>query len=211
MGMTQTTKSLTTGLAIIACLSVTRPAFSNDSVYTDLDLDACKTLAEDPMGVSLRCAGFGDFPVFFKEGDLRQSVIFGQVDKELIDGAFESFSAFNHVNTKVEWRLDSRGQPIAAILRWFIDNPGPDGSSTKASRGEILVVSKVGTQNDGGSCFVAMVDAKANSKANELARQAADAEAADFACGMTEPQWIGQRGDLVSDRTFNWPEGYVVE
>ena len=69
---------------------------------------------------------------------------YGSVDKELIDGAFESFSAFNHVNTKIEWRLDDDGEPYAAILRWFIDNPGPDGSSSKASRGEILVVSKVG-------------------------------------------------------------------
>ena len=56
-----------------------------------------------------------------------------------------------------------------------------------------------------------MVDAKANAKANELARQVADDEAADFACGMNEPRWVGTRGDLASDRTFSWPEGYVVE
>lgn len=209
--MTGKTKTVIAGLSIMASLTLGSPAHSNDSTYTDLDLDACTTLAEDPMGVLLRCTGYGDFPVIFKEGDLRQSVIFGQVDQELIDGAFESFSAFNHVNTKVEWRLDDRGQPIATILRWFIDNPGPDGSSTKAGRGEILVVSKVGTPDNGGSCFVAMIDAKANSKANELARQAADDEAADFACGMTEPQWIGKRGNLISERTFSWPEGYVVE
>jgi hypothetical protein len=209
--MMKTTNKALMGLAITASLSIASPAPANDSAYTDLDLDACQTLAEDPMGVSLRCAGYGDFPVFFKESDLRQSVIFGAVDPELIDGAFESFEAFNHVNTKIEWRLDNRGRPVAAILRWFIDNPGPDGSSTKASRGEILVVSKVATENDVGSCFVALVDAKANANANLLARQAADAEAADFACGMTEPQWIGAHGDLVSERTFSWPEGYVVE
>ena len=186
-------------------------AVANDSVYTDLDLDRCQTLAEDPMGASLKCKGYRDYPVYFKEGDLRQSVFYGRVDRELIDSAFESFSAFNHVNTKIEWRLDDEGNPFAAILRWFIDNPGPDGSSTRASRGEILVVSRVGTAAYGGSCMVALVDAKANRNANELARQMADETASDFACGMQEPGWTGKRGDLISERTFSWPEGYVVE
>ncbi|WP_245408877.1 hypothetical protein [Rhizobium wuzhouense] len=186
-------------------------AAANESVYTDLDLDNCQTLSEDPMGVSLKCKGYRDYPVYFKEGDLRQSVFYGHVDQELIDGAFESFSAFNHINTKVEWRLDDQGKPFAAILRWFIDNPGPDGSSTRASRGEILVVSRVGTVDYGGSCMVALVDAKANPDANEKARQMADDTAADFACGMQEPEWVGKRGELVSERTFSWPEGYVVE
>lgn len=210
--MIRDTKNMLAGLhwlAFVALLS--GPTLAQESVYTDLDLDACETLAEDVMGVSSKCEGYEDYPVYFKEGDIRQSVIFGQVDRELIDGGFESFAAFNHVNTKIEWRLDDGGRPFAAILRWFIDNPGPDGSSTRQGRGEILVVSKVATQGDGGSCFVAMVDAKANPKANELARQAADTEAADFACGMNEPRWIGKRGDLVSERTFSWPEGYVVE
>ena len=103
------------------------------------------------------------------------------------------------------------GKPFAAILRWFIDNPGPDGGSTRESRGEILVVSRVGTADYGGSCMVALVDAKANPDANALARQMADDTASDFACGMQEPEWVGKRGDLVSDRTFSWPEGYVVE
>jgi hypothetical protein len=186
-------------------------ALANDSVYTDLDLDNCQTLSEDPMGVSLKCKGYRDYPVYFKEGDLRQSVFYGRVDQELVDGAFESFAAFNHINTKIEWRLDDAGKPFAAILRWFIDNPGSDGSSTRESRGEILVVSRVGTDAYGGSCMVALVDAKANRNANELARQWADETASDFACGMQEPEWAGKRGDLVSDRSFSWPEGYVVE
>jgi hypothetical protein len=192
-------------------LSVPASAAANDSVYTDLDLDNCQTLVEDPMGVSLKCKGYRDYSVYFKEGDLRQSVFYGRVDRELIDSAFESFSAFNHINTRIEWRLDDEGKPFAAILRWFIDNPGPDGSSTRASRGEILVVSRVGTADYGGSCMVALVDVKANGNANELARQMADDTASDFACGMQEPEWVGKRGDLVSDRTFSWPEGYVVE
>jgi hypothetical protein len=202
---------LAIGVLTIALQLAPKSVIANGSVYTDLDLDHCRTLSEDPMGVSLKCKGYQDYPVYFKEGDLRQSVFYGQVDDELIDGGFESFSAFNHVNTKVEWRLDETGEPYAAILRWFIDNPGPDGSSTREARGEILVVSRVANANSGGSCMVALVDAKANRNANELARQRADDTARDFACGMQEPEWVGKRGDLVSDRSFSWPEGYVEE
>lgn len=202
---------LRVAIMALAIAALPKAILANDSVYTDLDLDNCQTLAEDPMGVSLKCKGYRGEPVYFKEGDLRQSVFYGRVDQELIDGGFESFAAFNHVNTKVEWRLGDDGKPFAAILRWFIDNPGPDGGSTRESRGEILVVSRVGTADYGGSCMVALVDAKANPDANALARQMADDTASDFACGMQEPEWVGKRGDLVSDRTFSWPEGYLVE
>lgn len=163
------------------------------------------------MSVSLKCDGYGEFPVYFKEGDLRQSVIFGKVDRELIEGAFESFSAFNRVNTKIEWRLNGAGTPVAAILRWFIENPGPSGSPSPESTGQALVISRVGTAAYPGSCFVGMVDAKATADANRVARQVADDIADTFDCGMQPPEWYGKRGDLTSERTFSWPEGYVVD
>ncbi|WP_054150363.1 hypothetical protein [Rhizobium sp. AAP116] len=199
------------GLSLLTVLTLASPAPANDSSYTDLDLDACETLAEDPMGVSLKCDGYGEFPVYFKEGDLRQSVIFGKVDRELIEGAFESFSAFNRVNTKIEWRLNGTGTPVAAILRWFIENPGPSGSPSPESTGQVLVISRVGTAAYPGSCFVGMVDAKATADANRVARQVADDIADTFDCGMQPPEWYGKRGDLTSERTFSWPEGYVVD
>lgn len=199
------------GLSLLTVLTLASPAPANDSSYTDLDLDACETLAEDPMGVSLKCDGYGEFPVYFKEGDLRQSVIFGKVDRELIEVAFESFSAFNRVNAKIEWRLNGAGTPVAAILRWFIENPGPSGSSSPESTGQVLVISRVGTAAYPGSCFVGMVDAKATADANRVARQVADDIADTFDCGMQPPEWYGKRGDLTSERTFSWPEGYVVD
>lgn len=199
------------GLSLLTVLTLASPAPANDSSYTDLDLDACETLAEDPMGVSLKCDGYGEFPVYFKEGDLRQSMIFGKVDRELIEGAFESFSAFNRVNTKIEWRLNGAGTPVAAILRWFIENPGPSGSPSPESTGQVLVISRVGTAAYPGSCFVGMVDAKATANANRVARQVADDIADTFDCGMQPPEWYGKRGDLTSERTFSWPEGYVVD
>ncbi|MDH4415267.1 MAG: hypothetical protein QE484_18320 [Rhizobium sp.] len=199
------------GVSILTVLTLAGPAPANDSTYTDLDLDACETLAEDPMGVSLKCDGYGEFPVYFKEGDLRQSVIFGQVDRELIESAFESFSAFNRVNTKIEWRLNGAGKPVAAILRWFIENPGPSGSPSPESTGQVLVISRVGTAAYPGSCFVGMVDAKVTADANLVARQVADDVAEKFDCGMQPPKWYGKRGELISDRTFSWPEGYIVD
>lgn len=136
---------------------------------------------------------------------------FGKVDRELIEGAFESFSAFNRVNTKIEWRLNGTGTPVAAILRWFIENPGPSGSPSPESTGQVLVISRVGTAAYPGSCFVGMVDAKATADANRVARQVADDIADTFDCGMQPPEWYGKRGDLTSERTFSWPEGYVVD
>ena len=198
-------------MSLLAVLTFSSSAPANDSSYTDLDLDACETLAEDPVGVSLKCNGYGEFPVYFKEGDLRQSVIFGQVDRELIEGAFESFSAFNRVNTKIEWRLDDAGKPVAAILRWFIENPGSSGSPTPESTGQVLVISRVGTAAYPGSCFVGLVDAKATADANRVARQVADDIADTFACGMQAPEWYGRRGQLTSERTFSWPEGYAID
>lgn len=199
--------------AIVCSISCSSSALSAEpkSVYSDLDLDQCEILSEDPMGNALKCSGYDGLPVYFKEGDLRQSVFYGNVDTALVDHAFESFSAFNHINTKIEWRVDPTGTPFAAILRWFIDNPGPDGGSTKATRGEILVVSKVARDGDGGSCFVALIDAKSNGNANELARKAADDRARNFACGYEEPEWLGEKGAAVSDITSSWPQGYVVE
>ncbi len=210
--MSKGMKSLRIGMQILGCLAlIAAPAHAAESVYTDLNLDACETLAEDPMGVSLKCKGYKNFPVYFKEGDLRQSVLFGQIDQELIDGAFESFAAFNRVNTKIEWRLDAKGRPFAAILRWFIENPGPSGSPSPESTGQVLVISRVGTSVYPGSCFVGMVDAKTTADANQLARRVADDVAGVFDCGMQPPEWYGKRGPLSSERTFSWPEGYVVD
>ncbi|MCL6707362.1 hypothetical protein M8R20_10155 [Pseudomonas sp. R2.Fl] len=186
-------------------------AAANESSYTDLDFDKCQTIAADEMGASMTCPGFKDYPVHFKEGDLRQSVLYGYADRELIDGAFESFSPFNRVHTKIEWRLDASGKPVAAIHRWFLENVGPDGVPTEESMGQVLVVSHVAQPDHGGACFVAFVDALANRNANELARQVADEKAATFECGMEKPRWVGIRGDKAAEETFSWPEGYVAE
>ncbi|MDQ0420649.1 hypothetical protein J2045_001673 [Peteryoungia aggregata LMG 23059] len=207
----QATTPVRIAVLMAAKITLAAPAQANDSAYTNLDLDNCQTIEADAMGASMLCKGFKGLAVHFKEGDLRQSVLFGPVDRELRDAGFESFSAFNRVNDKIEWRLDDSGKPFAAILRWFIENPGPDGSPGPESTGQVLVVSRIATPDYPGSCFVGMVDAKATANANIVARQVADKVAAGFDCGMQPPLWYGNRGQLTSERTFSWPEGYVVD
>ena len=68
-------------------------------------------------GGSAKCKGYKQFPIYFSEGDLRQTVRYGFVDPE--SKHWESFSEFNHINDTVEWRL-ADGRPFATILRWFI-------------------------------------------------------------------------------------------
>lgn len=187
------------------------PSHGADSAYTKLDLDNCQELFADDMGVSMKCAGYRDYDVYFTEGDLRQSVHYGPVRQELVDGAFESFAPFNYVNETIEWRLDRAGLPFAAIQRWFIENPGPDGAPTKETTGQVLVVSRVARPGDGLSCVVGYIDALANADANVLAPQVADNDAVDFACGYQERQWYGKRGEKSGTETYSWPEGLTVE
>lgn len=198
-------------VVFLAITVLAPPAMANESVYTDLDLDRCETTASDDMGALMKCKGYKNYPIHFAEGDLRQSVLYGPVRAELIEGAFESFAPFNHINTKVEWRLDGSGKPVAAILRWFIENIGDTGMPTKEAEGQVLVISRVAQPDDGLSCVVGYVDALSNANANELARAVADNEARDFACGTQEAMWEGKRGEKASEETHVWPEGLSGE
>lgn len=195
------------GLAAMlsAAPSTTR---ANDSVYTDLDLDACQTVhVEEDISITLKCAGPKGYPFYFKEGDLRQMVLFGHADRSYVDQAFETFGTFNHIGTKAEWRLDANGKPIAAILRYFLEHSDPNtGMPAEAFWGQILVVSRVAQKSDGVGCMAAFVDAKANKDANVLARQLADTLAPSFACGTDEAVYHGKRGKTADDLMSNLPE-----
>ncbi|MBB1249569.1 hypothetical protein [Rhizobium sp. G21] len=187
-------------------------AHAEESIYTDLDLDACvsinPTAEEEPGGfASLRCTGYQGAPVYFKEFDLRQSVYYGPVSKKIIDEAGETFSAFNHVGKKIEWRLAADGSPQATILRWFIENTNPDtGATDKASTGQVLVISKVATKDDPMGCVAGYVDALANPEPNLLARQVADEIAPGFACGVDRPTYHGERGEKAGEPSYSFPE-----
>ena len=161
-----------------------------ESVYTDLDLDgACKPYELYEQGGSFACPGYAGYGILFAEGDLRQSVFYGFVGEWFAEGAFESFSGFNYVSGKTEWRLQG-GVPYAAIMRWFISSGEGDGST----EGQVLVVSKVAQPGIGDGCVVGYVDALENANANEMARQIADDFASEFMCRVEEPVFHGEEG-----------------
>lgn len=182
-------------------------AKANESAYTERNLDACKTLSQEEEGasISMQCAGYKDLAVYFKEGDLRQSQAYGPIGKAYLDEAFESFGPFNHTNARIEWRLGTDGVPVATIVRWFVSDPDTT-SDTDARYGQVLVVSTVATAENPTSCVIGYVDALENKDANTLARKVADEEGHDFACGVSEPQWHGNRGKLAGEPMRTLPD-----
>lgn len=186
-----------------AVLLAAPAAVASESTFTKLNLDACKTLEEDQAGVILGCKGLKDYPVLYKEGDARPSLFYGSLDKAYRDSAFETFSAFSSVNSTLEWRVEGE-RPFATILRFFISNTNQDtGEVDEKLKGQVLVISRVGTGEDGSSCVVGLVDALANKDANRLAQSVADKRVRGFRCGVEQPQYYGERGPLASEFTSN--------
>ncbi|PII38302.1 signal peptide protein [Sinorhizobium meliloti CCBAU 01290] len=165
---------------------ISAPALANDSAYTDASRDKCRLLREwEGASSQMLCPGIGDF------GHARQSYL---------ENGFESFGPFNHAETTVEWRLDANGKPVAAILRWIIENPDPQTDrSTKAFEGQVLVISKVAQKEDGDGCVIGYVDALANADANTLARRIADERTASFRCGTDQASYHGNRGEKAGE------------
>lgn len=166
------------------------------SAYTKLNYDKhCKTLEEYELGVSAKCTGYKDYPVYFSEGDLRQMVRFGHANPK--SKRWQSFGGFNNVGETIEWRLSS-GTPIATILRWYIDS-GEEG----VSESQILVVSTIATHdNPENACIAGYIDARANKNANILARKIADTLALNFNCAVDKPVYHGERGKFSGHPTL---------
>ena len=82
----------------------------------------------------------------------------------------------------------------AMILRYFTD----DGIGDPASRGNVLVVTKVPRDASEQSCHVAYVNTRAVSNANAVAAHAADTMARDFDCGLHQPVTVmpGEPADM---------------
>ena len=192
--------SLAMRLMLAAWLAA--PAFgaahAADSFYTDLDLDACTVVAtdEESGGVDLVCPGFGDWPVFVAEGDLRMDVDFGEKNDN-----FQTFGPFNYVHEVVEWRVED-GLPHAAILRFFLESGMGDDD-----KGQVLLVSKVGYPGEPG-CPVGMVDALTVEQANGVARGMA-AMALSFDCEADRPVAIGAPDGYAFTFTGAVAEGHV--
>jgi hypothetical protein len=169
-------------MIVLASLALATPALAGyDSAYTNLNFEdskACTNETPPPVegepndGVVYTCGGYQDYAVMFAEGDLRSFVSFGKEQGEHC-AARQTFSGFNSVGNKIEWRLKD-GRPIATILRWSVSYD-PDDSSKQKSW---LVVTKL---DEGNSCHVGYVEG-GYPKANEKARWLADTAAEAFSC-----------------------------
>ena len=178
-------------------------AWANDSTYTDLDTDHCKTLSPEDVRRRRHFAsmqGLPDYAVYFKEGDLRQSILYGPVSEAYIDGVFESFGPFNHAGRKIEWRLGADGKPIATILRWFIENIDPaTGEPSPKVKGQVLVVSKVAGKTDGLRRRLCRCAGQPGTQ--QPCPAIADTEAETFACGPDNAAFHGNRGPTAAEPT----------
>lgn len=169
------------GLVTALAASPAQAAF--ESAYTDIDLDQCLLLNADDFGARWACPGYRGYPLMITEGDLRFSLLYG-FGADQADG--QTLPPFNRLGEKLEWRLSNatgRWMPIATIVRYHTADP-----ETGEDKGQVLVVTQL---VEGNSCQIAYVDARANSDANVLARQVADASG-DFDCASDEVEIIGR-------------------
>jgi hypothetical protein len=168
------------------------PAAANrvKSLYTTIELKACKQVRRHRDGGAWRCNGLAGTPVYIAEGDLRQFLSVG-ANAEKRRAATQTLGPFNSIferggnRATIEWRFDRRGDrqiPYAVIVRFH--------TSQESRKGDVLVVLKV---SESETCHVAYVDAIANSDAIALARQIADRQAKAFDC-RREPHTEGATG-----------------
>ncbi len=148
-----------------------------ESLYTNLDGKGCKTLESSTEGAGWylgECAGVGGYKLQISEGDIRQSidVIAPNKKKFALDFQQNVSVAFSYVGAKAEWRVTREGKtvaPFALIVRFNASENAED--STKNT--SYLIVSKI-TKKE--ICITNVV--KPGAKANEEARELADASAA---------------------------------
>lgn len=180
-------------LALSAALFSTSSAYALESRYTDTFNDSCKLISEYEAGATHRCEAWGLY-YDIMEGDLRFTLAFGIEDFNEPKQEWRSFGNFNYVGDKIEWLFEKgREEPLAAINRYYLDNQEESGNSIQDH--QILTVYKVSPGD--GACHVAYVDVRANKKANELAREAAERLVPGFACGEDRALWYGDVPDGI--------------
>jgi hypothetical protein len=168
------------------------PAAANPvkSLYTTVQLKACKQVKRHRDGGAWLCNGLDGLPVYVADGDLRQFLSVG-ADASKRRAATQTLGPFNSIfengsdRATIEWRFDRRGErqiPYAIIVRFHTSQDG--------RKGDVLVVSKVSATE---TCHVAYIDALANSDAITLARFVADNRAKAFDC-RNEPHAEGATG-----------------
>jgi hypothetical protein len=188
-------RAFRTVLAMAGCAAAAvglAPAAANPvkSLYTTVELKACKPVKRHRDGGAWLCQGLAGMPVYVAEGDLRHFLSVGE-NAPKRRAATQTLGAFNTIfenrsdRATIEWRFDRRGDrqiPYAIIVRFH--------TSQEGRKGDVLVVSKVSPTE---TCHVAYIDALANQDAITLARFVADNQAKVFDC-RDEPRAEGATG-----------------
>jgi hypothetical protein len=149
------------------------------SLYTAIDLKACKIVVQHEDGDAWLCEGLEGYPIYIAKGDHRTFLSTGPA-AQTTRAAEQTLSAFNSLfegsstRTTVEWRFvirDGETVPYATIVRYFTQND--------EGKGEVIIVARVAGSE---VCHVAYIDAKANPDAIVMARSIADKKARAFDC-----------------------------
>jgi len=198
-------------LGCVMGLALSSGAFAAESVYQE-DRGKCRDLQpiskedEEEMveqGQDIpsaqHCDGYKGYKVLEK-WDRRSQVLFGYLSGEFLAKYSETFDVDNYAGDKIEWRLDAKGTPRAAILRYKFSNYNFDEKGPP----EVLLISKVGQPESPMGCAIGMVDTSANKNANELARQVADEVEPGFECGRDTPLYHGKRSKSAPAFYAGW-------
>lgn len=177
-------RHLATVCLVLASIPAARAELVSE--YTDLVAERdCALVGKAAEGegdwANSVCPGYKGYPVILSYADARESVFYGFPPEGEAGFVWESFDGFNSLGPTIEWRIDRQegGEiPFAAIHRWTVSDA--DDADSKI---EVLVVEKVGQLPERQSCAVGYVVATGNPQANEQARNLADEQARDFACG----------------------------
>ena len=178
---------VSTALAGLLGLAGTLPAaaFGTQSVPTDLKLDDCTITRTNDLDTVWACPGYKGIPVMVRRAQLRSTLSFG-LAATTEKAASQLLPLGYSPSGSIEWRLSNRAgawKPFAAIVHYTRD------ASSDEKAGDVLVVTRI---EEGATCQIAYVDAKANPDAVALAEQAADARGFDFDCKSGKPTTVGK-------------------
>ena len=108
-------------IAVSGCLSAgAATANPVKSLYTTVDLRACKKLQRHPAVRAWRCSGLAGIPVYVASGDLRQFVSVG-ADADKRRAATQTLGAANSIFSRGDHEINrdlvsaSRGSPLRAF------------------------------------------------------------------------------------------------
>ena len=171
--------------AAMVALPATAIAQNWHSAYTDLNLERCTIVQQADLSTDFACAGWDGFPVLVRYGEHRVFVSYGSDAKDEMVWQ-QSVPSINQTGETLEWLLTDGQRPVATILRYFIDRSeigGPDE--------QVLVVTKI---ERGNTCPLAYIDARRNTEANQMAREAARDLVPGWDCETMPARSVGIMG-----------------